>query len=332
MPDHPCLLSVVIPSYNRRGLVQRAVQSILNQTAWMCRVAPHIEVIVVDDGSTDGTTGALFGHYHDDTRVKLLRTERRYASGARNIGLAAAHGEFLCFLDSDDYWLPHTFDQIMAVFGRHPELAFVSVDGNTLATADNAGLARVVAGDSPGWSHAWFARAPLVWETIVLAHAPATGHVLRGDFFPAIINGDLFYLSGLLMRRGCAESAGPFNERFRYFNDWDFFARLCLQGPGAYLAVDGFRRDTGRDDQISRRRPVTAMPRRHLFILRALQRRVGAEPYAAMLRSALFDAYYRMARALARCAHHSRARRYALRCIDGRHKIARCLALLAGWR
>jgi hypothetical protein len=220
----------------------------------------------------------------------------------------------------------------MAVFARHPQLAFVSVDGSTLATDNQAALQHVVAGDSPGWSHAWFSRARLKRETIALKEEPAKSQLLSGDFFPAIINGDLFYLSAMVMRRRCALCAGPFNERFRYYNDWEFFARLCLQGPGAYLDFDGFRRDTGRADQISRRRPAVAMPRRHLYIVRSLRRGSRAPGYAGVLNSALHDAQYRMGRALAQEPHRRWAWRYLWRCVRARYKIVRCLALLAGWR
>jgi len=342
--QHPCLLSVVIPTYNRRELVLRAVQSVLDQRIPERRdrcVRPRsgadqapapLEVIVVDDGSTDGTVAALREHYHDDPRVTVLQSTRGYACAARNRGFAACRGEFVCFLDSDDFWLPGTLRCILAIFGHYPQLAFVSVDGSTLATPQRPALPRIVAGDSPGWSHAWFGRARLAWETIALADEFGSRRLLRGDFFPAIINGDLFYLSGMVMRRACAAAAGPFNERFRYFNDWEFFARLCLQGEGAYLELDGFRRDTGRPDQISRRRPVTAMPRRHLFILRSLQRRAQAARYAPLLRSAMLDADYGMARALTATARTRWSRRYLWRCLRGGHKIARSLATFAGWR
>ena len=122
-----------------------------------------------------------------------------------------------------------------------------------------------------------------------------------GDFFPAIILGDLFYLSGLVARREAVIGAGPFNERFRFFNDWEFFSRLCLQGPGAHLDCTGFRRDTGRADQISRGRPMSAMARRRRFILRSLPRRfpVKTAIYRRLTGARQRDAIYFMARCLA---------------------------------
>ena len=316
------LTSVVIPTFNRRDLVLRAVQSVLEQRD------AAVEVIVVDDGSTDDTVAALARRFGDDPRVRVVAGNHRHASAARNTGFAAAHGEFISFLDSDDYWLDGTLAAFHSVFARHPELAFVSVDGSTIASGERQAIPRIVAGDSPGWSHPRFPHARLRRETIDVPNAPAA-ELLLGDFFPAIVNGDLFYLTALMMRRASAAAAGPFNARFRFFNDWEFFARLCLTGPGAYLAIDSVRRDTGRDDQISRGRSPAALARRHLFIVRSLSRRSHvAASYRVELDAALADAKYRLAHCLARDGRQRWARRYLYSCIRGRHKRAYCLLRL----
>ena len=322
------LLSVVIPTYNRRELVVRAVDSVLAQAG-----GAQLEVIVVDDGSTDGTDETISRKYGNDPRVRLICSARCHASGARNLGFAAARGDHVCFLDSDDFWLAGTIEVVLSIFHDHPGLAFVSVEGGTLETAGETPSQRIVAA-APGWSHADFPHRLLARGRCA---APGAGNVelLCGDFLPAIVNGDLFYLSGLTIRRAMVERAGPFNERFRYFNDWEFFARLCSVGPGAYVDYDGFRRDAGRPDQISRGRPVTAMARRRLFIVRAQLRRIarsdGAGPDEYMQR-ALDDACYGMARSLAASAHRRWHTLYLYHCIRRRHKIMRCLALLVGGR
>jgi glycosyltransferase involved in cell wall biosynthesis len=322
----PCFLSVVIPTYNRRDLVARAIQSVLDQSG-----SRRVQVIVVDDGSTDGTTDLIEERYGNDARVELLSSPRRYASAARNLGFETARGSHVCFLDSDDYWLEGTLANVERVFAAYPALAFVSVEGVALATPLQPPLERIVAGDSPGWSHAKFTSAPLQSATFELADRSGCAHLLHGDFFPAIINGDLFYLSGLVIRREYVVAAGAFNERFRYFNDWEFFARLCAQGPGAYLEYDGFRRDTGRPDQISRRRPATATARRRLFIVRSLLRRPRlASAYRSQLGAALIDACYQMGRALLTSPHHAWALRYLRRSIRHGHKLLRSVALLCG--
>ena len=91
-------ISAVIPAYNRRTQVFRAIDSILAQTL------PVDEIIFVDDGSTDGTFDAVREHY--GSRVSLFKEENSGASAARNRGLREAQGEWIAFLDSDDIWLP----------------------------------------------------------------------------------------------------------------------------------------------------------------------------------------------------------------------------------
>jgi glycosyltransferase involved in cell wall biosynthesis len=91
-------VSALIPTYNRRPYLFRAIDSILAQTM------PVDEIIVVDDGSTDGTFEAIRSSY--GTRVKALRQENRGVSAARRLAVEVARGEWIAFLDSDDEWLP----------------------------------------------------------------------------------------------------------------------------------------------------------------------------------------------------------------------------------
>ena len=93
------LVSVVIPLYNRENTIQRAVDSILNQTY------TNIEVLVVDDGSTDASVKML-EKYQKDKRVKVfLQGTNKGANVARNRGIQEAEGEYIAFQDSDDVWL-----------------------------------------------------------------------------------------------------------------------------------------------------------------------------------------------------------------------------------
>src|SRR5215469_7349462 len=102
--NHRSLVSVVIPTYNRPKQTIAAIESVLAQTY------PHIEVIVVDDGSADGCheileqfTRKVSTRCH---RPLLISQPRQGPSVARNLGISKAHGEFVAFLDSDDVWLP----------------------------------------------------------------------------------------------------------------------------------------------------------------------------------------------------------------------------------
>lgn len=94
--------SIIIPTFNRAALVQRAVESVLSQ------IDTDAEVIVVDDGSTDDTGDQI----RQFSGVKLIFQNNAGAGPARNTGAAAARGEYLCFLDADDRWMPWTYQTI----------------------------------------------------------------------------------------------------------------------------------------------------------------------------------------------------------------------------
>ena len=317
---------MIIPTWNRAEMTLRALRSVLEQPQ-----ADRFEVVVVIDGSTDDTEARLRESHGEDPRVEILVIPHRGVSAARNAGFARSRGELVCFLDSDDYWLPGAFAIVEAVFARYSELAFVSLDGSTLPTPEAPALTRVMRTNGPGWSHAAFAQAPLRSETIGIGPGDGGIRVLHGDFFPAIVHGDMFQVDGLFMRRAAVRGAGPFDTRFDYLEDWEFFARLCLQGHGAYVDHAGFCRDVGRADELTHGRPDTLVPLRHLQILHSLPRRFPerAAAHAECLRGAMTDAYYQMGAALSRSPHRRWARRYLRRCLEQRYKIGRSLVHLA---
>jgi glycosyltransferase involved in cell wall biosynthesis len=115
------LLSVVIPTWNRAHVVGDAINSALNQRPG------EVEVIVVDDASTDGTTDLITQVYGDWVRL-MRRGVRGGAGAARNAGVALARGEFIAFLDSDDVWLPGKLDAELRVFERFPNADAVLSD------------------------------------------------------------------------------------------------------------------------------------------------------------------------------------------------------------
>lgn len=115
------LLSVVIPTRNRANLVGEAIESAL------CQKDGQVEVIVVDDASTDETANVLARSF--GSRIRLLRmAHRRGAGAARNAGVRQASGELVAFLDDDDLWLPGKLDAELRVFERLPEADAVVSD------------------------------------------------------------------------------------------------------------------------------------------------------------------------------------------------------------
>ena len=115
------LISVIIPTYNRASTIVRAVESVLNQTY------SNIELIVVDDGSTD-ETNQLLSPYILNRSVTYHKFENSGVAGARNIGAALARGNWLAFLDSDDEWLLNKLTEQMDFLSTHSKLQIVYTD------------------------------------------------------------------------------------------------------------------------------------------------------------------------------------------------------------
>jgi glycosyltransferase involved in cell wall biosynthesis len=109
----PFLISCIVPVFNGERYLREAIESIFNQT-----YGP-LEVIIADDGSTD-RTAAVAASYGE--QVSYLRQTNTGPAAARNLGLSAAHGEFLAFLDADDLWHPEKLARQMARFAARPEL------------------------------------------------------------------------------------------------------------------------------------------------------------------------------------------------------------------
>ncbi|WP_226536270.1 glycosyltransferase family 2 protein [Fictibacillus halophilus] len=113
------LVSVVIPSYNPGKLLESAVRSIENQTY------KNIEIIIVDDGSTDGTREWL---KQNSSRLKFFFQDNSGASKARNKGVSLSSGEYIAFLDADDIWLPSKLEQQVELL-QHNNISFVFTNG-----------------------------------------------------------------------------------------------------------------------------------------------------------------------------------------------------------
>lgn len=105
--------SVVIPNYNREGMVCDAVESVINQTY------PAFEIIVVDDGSSDGSVAVLKERFGDG--IILVVQDNSGVSTARNSGVEASSGDYICYLDSDDLWRADKLELIARSIEKHPK-------------------------------------------------------------------------------------------------------------------------------------------------------------------------------------------------------------------
>jgi glycosyltransferase involved in cell wall biosynthesis len=111
--------SIITPTFNRAKYIITAIESVLAQTF------EDFELIIVDDGSTDETASLIAPIENADTRVRYIQQENKGRSVARNVGIEAAQGEYVCFLDSDDYWLSNHLKNIHQFSESINEPAFI---------------------------------------------------------------------------------------------------------------------------------------------------------------------------------------------------------------
>ena len=124
-------LSVIVPTYNGEDYLSAALESIVAQSD------PNIEVIVVDDGSTDRSADILKGF--TDSRLTILTQKNRGVLAARNAGLAAATGEYIAFLDADDTWRPDCLEKLHRALTEHPECVLAYCGWQNIGLPGNRG-------------------------------------------------------------------------------------------------------------------------------------------------------------------------------------------------
>lgn len=219
-------VSVVIPTYNEAGVLQRSIDSVLDQTY------EDIELLVVDDGSTD-ETAAVVRSYDDDRISYLAHGTNRGASTARNTGIEAATGEYIAFLDADDEWYPRKLEHQVAELSARPASWVAVYCGVELVSADEEGLL-----------DEWLPRS---WTRLDETEGAEGGKGLIKD----VLLDRLHTSAGstLLVRREVVEAIDGFDESFDRFQDSEFLIRVLRQGQLAYVDETLVaRHDTGRPD------------------------------------------------------------------------------------
>ena len=196
------LLSVLIPTWNRAQLVRDAIRSALVQREG------EVEVIVVDDASTDSTAELLTGEFGD--RIRVLRLEhRRGPGGARNAGARLARGELIAFLDSDDVWLPGKLDAELDVLARFPEAEVVVSDSQNFFECEADGESR-------------FAQNGLLETTGGKVRLASDCHWLWTNSMNTVHTCSITVRSDALLRLG----EKLFAEDIACCEDWEFQMRL----------------------------------------------------------------------------------------------------------
>jgi glycosyltransferase involved in cell wall biosynthesis len=191
----PC--SVIVAAYNVEEFIGPAVASALDQTY------PEVEVIVVNDGSTDGTATALERFL---PRITYVEQDNRGLAASRNRGLHEAAGAYVALLDGDDLWLPNRLERVIGFLEDHPEIGFATTDAFFLEEGKEP--TRYYR-ELPGGFHA---EDQAYW---ILEHN--------------------FILGMAVVRRRLFDEHGTFDESLRTSEDWDLWVRFLLGGERAGL-------------------------------------------------------------------------------------------------
>jgi len=206
-------ISVVIPTFNRLKTLIPAVESVLNQTS------PVDEIIIVDDGSTDETSGEIRRCY---PQIKLIQQSNLGVSAARNAGIKQANFDWIALLDSDDSWLPEKITSIRKAKYRQPEYLLFHSD------------------------EIWIRRGVRV--NAMKKHSKSGGWIFEYCLPLCVISP-----SAAVFHKSLLQSSGYFDETLPACEDYDLWLKICHQYPVCYIDKPLITKYGGHQDQLSMR-------------------------------------------------------------------------------
>ena len=209
-------ISVVIPTYNRKSRLERALNSVLNQ------ILQPIEIIVVDDGSEDGTAELVMEKYPS---VKIIRQNNRGVSAARNHGIRCSRGDWIAFLDSDDEWDPRKLLEQERLVQCTPKRLLIHTDEK------------------------WIRNGTLISQR---RYHKKSGGLL----FIRSLSRCLISPSSVMLNRSLFEKYGLFDENLPACEDYDLWLRICLYEKINFVPLPLVIKYGGHPDQLSRTVPV----------------------------------------------------------------------------
>ena len=205
-------ISVVIPTYNRRQTIGRSIDSVLNQTLFPS------EIIVVDDGSTDGTSDYIQSNFPS---IKLLSQPNKGVSAARNMGIKSADANWIALLDSDDEWFSQKLEKQVLALSQNPDVKFCHTE------------------------EIWFRNGVHVNQ--MKKHQKYGGHI-----FSKCLDICRISPSSVLFHQSLLDDVGYFDKDLKVCEDYDLWLRITAKYPVLYIDEPLLKKYGGHEDQLSK--------------------------------------------------------------------------------
>lgn len=207
-------ISVIIPTYNRKEALIKAVDSVLSQTY------TNFELIIIDDGSTDDTSLMFKDNDNENGKIKYIYQENGGVSKARNTGIKFAKGEFISFLDSDDEWLPKKLEK---------QIDFLKKNKNIKICHTN---------------EIWIKNGVRINQHN--KHKKYGGWIYQKSLYLCLISP-----SAVIIHKSVFEDVGMFNEEFKAGEDYDLWLRITPYYEIGFLDDFLIKKYGGHEDQLS---------------------------------------------------------------------------------
>ncbi len=205
-------ISVIIPTYNRKKTLARAIQSVINQS-----LSPF-EILIIDDGSNDGTEEWVKENFQN---IKYIYQNNHGVSSARNIGIENAYGDWVAFLDSDDEWLPNKLYEQVKAIDSNPEMKFFHTN------------------------EIWIRNGVRVNQ--MKKHKKYGGYI-----FEKCLDICRVSPSSVLIQKEVFDNIGIFDESLRVCEDYDLWLRITSKYPVVFLDKPLIYKYGGHADQLSK--------------------------------------------------------------------------------
>jgi glycosyltransferase involved in cell wall biosynthesis len=205
-------ISVVIPTFNRRQTIGRSIDSVLNQTLFPS------EIIVVDDGSTDGTSDYIQSNFPS---IKLLSQPNKGVSAARNMGIKSADANWIALLDSDDEWFSQKLEKQVLALSQNPDVKFCHTE------------------------EIWFRNGVHVNQ--MKKHQKYGGHI-----FSKCLDICRISPSSVLFHQSLLDDVGYFDKDLKVCEDYDLWLRITAKYPVLYIDEPLLKKYGGHEDQLSK--------------------------------------------------------------------------------